>query len=212
MSQTYQDNLNVTINSLDAATRNKLLELQGLIDQVNQTLQQDIALASQAAKDVIRKASLEIRRATLELEQSLKNVIIVGGETAAYVVDRAIYDAILVIALVLLGVGLLVFILLLFLRRLPQGLARVFAARIHRHLPGPIWLTGAGATCAGICHDLHWNRSSSGWKRLQTNRAFWISFLTGSSSVTPGRWKSGETRYDLKTSPRRSKSLIALCQ
>ena len=123
LSQTYQDNLNVTINSLDAATRNKLLELQGLIDQVNQTLQQDIALASQAAKDVIRKASLEIRRATLELEQSLKNVIIVGGETAAYVVDRAIYNAILVIAIVMLGVGLLVFILLLFLRRLPQGLA-----------------------------------------------------------------------------------------
>ena len=124
LSQTYQDNLNVTINSLDAATRNKLLELQGLIDQVNQTLQQDIALASDAAKDVIRKASLEIRRATLELEQGLKNVIIVGGETAAYVVDRAIYNAILVIAIVMLGVGLLVFILLLFLRRLPQGLAR----------------------------------------------------------------------------------------
>ena len=65
MSQTYQDNLNITINSLDAATRNKLLELQGLIDQVNQTLQQDIALVSQAAKDVIRQASLEVRRASL---------------------------------------------------------------------------------------------------------------------------------------------------
>ena len=50
--------------SLDAATRKKLLELQGLIDEVNQTLQQDIALASEAAEDVIRKASLEIRRAT----------------------------------------------------------------------------------------------------------------------------------------------------
>lgn len=123
LSQTYQDNLNVTINSLDAATRNKLLELQGLIDQVNETLQQDITLASEAAKDVIRQASLQIRRATLEVEQSLKNIIVVGGETAAFVVDRAIYDGILIVCLVLLGLGLLLFVFLLFTQRLPGGLA-----------------------------------------------------------------------------------------
>lgn len=121
LSQTYQDNLNVTINSLDAATRNKLLELQGWIDQVNQTLQQDITLAGQTAKDVISKASLEIRRAAQTLEQSLKNIIVVGGETVAYIVDRAIYDAILVISLILIGLGLLVFIVLIFKNKLPEG-------------------------------------------------------------------------------------------
>lgn len=125
LSRTYQHNLDVTINSLNAFTRNKLLELQRLIDQVNQKLQEDIMLVSREAQNVIRQASLEIRRATLELEQSLKNVIIVSGETAAYVVDRAIYDAILVVALVLLGLGLLLFIWLLFSRRLPGGFARL---------------------------------------------------------------------------------------
>lgn len=123
LSQTYQDNLNVTINSLDAATRNKLLELQGLIEQVNETLQQDITLASEAAKDVIRQASLQIRRTTLEVEQSLKDIIVVGGETAAFVVDRAIYDGILFVCLIFLGLGLLLFIFLLFTHRLPTGLA-----------------------------------------------------------------------------------------
>ncbi|MCC7352774.1 MAG: hypothetical protein IT330_03375 [Anaerolineae bacterium] len=125
LSRTYQDNLNITIDSLDAATRNKLLELQALIDQVNEKLQEDIRLASQEAQNVIRRASLEIRRATVELEQSLRNVIVIGGETVAYVVDRTIYNAILVIALVFLGLGFLLFIWLLFSRRLPGGLAGV---------------------------------------------------------------------------------------
>ncbi|CAG0932451.1 hypothetical protein TFLX_02592 [Thermoflexales bacterium] len=125
LSQTYQDNLNVTINSLDAATRNKLLELQGWIDQVNQTLQEDITLAGQTAKDVINKAGFEIRRAAQALEQSLKNVIVVGGETIAYVVDRAIYDAILVLSLILIGLGLLLFIVLVFKHKIPAGLPGV---------------------------------------------------------------------------------------
>jgi hypothetical protein len=125
ISQTYQDNLNVTLNSLDAVTRTKLLELEALITRVHETLQEDIALVSNAAKDVMRNAALQVRRVAADLEQSLKNVIIVGGETAAFVVDKAIYDAILLISLILLGLGLLLFIWLLFSRRLPGGLPGV---------------------------------------------------------------------------------------
>ncbi len=124
LSQTYRDNLYVTLDSLDAATHSKLLELKGMIDQINEQLQQDIMLASQEAQNVIRRASLEIRRATFELEQSVKNTIIVAGETGVYVVDRAVYDGILFASLILLGLGLLLFIWLLFSRRVPSGWAR----------------------------------------------------------------------------------------
>ena len=102
------------------------MELQSLIEQVNATLQADITLVQQASKDIIHTASVEIRRDADALEQSLKNVIVVGGETAAYVVDRAIYDALLIIAVVLLGVGGLVFVWLLFTRR-PSGFGGALA-------------------------------------------------------------------------------------
>ncbi len=123
LSEAYQDNLNITLNSLDAFTRNKLFELQALVDQVNGALQEDIRLISQEAKDVIRQAGLRVRQATAELEQSLKNVVVVAGETGAFLVDRVVFTAILVIALVLLGLGLLLFIFLLFTRRVPAGWA-----------------------------------------------------------------------------------------
>ncbi len=124
LSQTYRDNLYVTLDSLDAVTHSKLLELKGLMDEINEQLQQDIQLASQEAQNVIRRASVEIRRATFELEQSIKNTIIVAGETGVYVIDRAVYDGILFASLILLGLGLLLFIWLLFSRRAPSGWAR----------------------------------------------------------------------------------------
>ncbi len=128
LQRAYQDNLNITLNSLDAATRNKLLELQALMEGVHEKIQEDIRLVSAEAQEVIRQASLQTRRVADELRRDLEEVIIVGGETAAFVLDRAFYNAILIVALVLLGIGLLVFIWLLFTRRLPQGgLSRVLA-------------------------------------------------------------------------------------
>src|SRR6478672_4012190 len=61
LEKTYQNNLNITLNSLDSVTRTKLVELQSLIDQVNSTLQADIGLVQQASKDIIRTAGQEIR-------------------------------------------------------------------------------------------------------------------------------------------------------
>jgi hypothetical protein len=127
ISQTYQDNLNITINSLDDVTRGKLLELQSVLDNVNEKLQEDIRLISDEAQEVIRTASREVQEATLTLEQSLTNVIVVGGETAAFILDVAVFNAILIIALVLLAIGLLIFVWLLFSKRFPSGLAGVLA-------------------------------------------------------------------------------------
>lgn len=128
LEQTYQDNLNVTLDSLDAATRAKLLEIETIMGRVNEQLQEDIRLISDEAKAVIRDAGLEIRRTTAELEESLQNVIIVGGETVLFVLDRAVSNAIIIFSLVLLGVGVLIFVFLLFTRRLPANqTARVFS-------------------------------------------------------------------------------------
>ncbi len=124
LETTYQDNLNITLNSLDDATRKKLLEVEDLVTNINQQLQADIKLASQEAQTVIKTATKEIADLSSELEQSLKEVIVVGGKTAAYLIDRSTYNIILVVSLIFLGVGLLLFIWLLFSRRLPRGLRR----------------------------------------------------------------------------------------
>lgn len=127
ISQTYQDNLTITLDSLDAVTRNKLLEVQTILDQVNQQLQDDVRLISEEAQNTIRTASRELQTAIVTLEQSLSNIIVVGGETAAFILDLAVFNAILIISLILLALGLLVFVWLLFSKRFPGGLAGVLA-------------------------------------------------------------------------------------
>jgi len=125
LSQTYQDNLNITVSSLDALTSNKLLEIDRLARQANKYLQEDIALLETKYREALYETSEQIQLITVELEHRLKNVIIVGGETAAYVLDKATCNTILVAALVFLGIGLLLFVWLLFSKRLPGGLARI---------------------------------------------------------------------------------------
>ncbi len=128
LEETYQDNLNITIDSLDAVTRSKILEIEGLIGSVNDIIQEDIRLISDEAQNVLAEASLQIRRSALELEQSLENVIIVGGETVAFVLDKAVANAIIIVSIVLLGIGVLLFVWILFRRALPsQSIARTLA-------------------------------------------------------------------------------------
>ncbi len=118
ISETYQDNLNVTIDSLDAATRSKILELETVLGRVNDQLQEDIELISDEAKEVINEASLQVRRLSDELRQDLQDVIIVGGETVVFVLDRAASNIIVIVSIIMLGIGLLIFVWLLFTRKI----------------------------------------------------------------------------------------------
>lgn len=127
LEQTYHDNLNITLNSLDDATSKKLLEVEDLILSVNQELQADITLASEEAQAVINQASQEIKGLSSEVKQSLNEVIVVGGNTVAHLLDRSTYNLILVIALIFLGIGLLLFIWLLFSGQRPEGLIGTLA-------------------------------------------------------------------------------------
>jgi hypothetical protein len=127
LNQMYQDNLNISINSLDAVTRSKIYELEGLIDKVNQALQEDIILASDEAQKVVRDAAQKIQDTVRDLELSLKEVIIYGGETAAYIIDRATSNVLAVISVLMLGLGILLFIWLLYVKRKSPGVTRTVA-------------------------------------------------------------------------------------
>lgn len=127
LSETYQDNLNITIDSLDNVTRNKILEVLSAMEQVNELLQENIKLAGETAKDVLSNAGLQIKQAGAELEENLKNVIFVAGETVNFVVDKVIYNIITLASWILLGVGLLVTFGILVKRGLPEGLAGTLA-------------------------------------------------------------------------------------
>jgi hypothetical protein len=124
LEQKFQNNVNYALSSLDAATWNILLQLESQITTVNELLREDIRLISQEAQQAIRLTSLEIRRAVSDLEQSFQRSVLWIGITGAFLIDRATFNAILIIAIVMLGLGLLVFIWLLFTQRMPSGLAR----------------------------------------------------------------------------------------
>jgi hypothetical protein len=127
VGEQYKDNLDVTIASLDEFTRKKIEDLTNRIVQINGLLQDNIKLASRETQNIIRTTvrttGEEVRETTKQLEESFKNVMIVGIEGAAYVVDRTTNNSIVFLSLGMLAVGLLFFIVLLVKSTLPSGLA-----------------------------------------------------------------------------------------
>ena len=109
LSQTYQENLGITLDSLDDATSNKLLELQSVLNRIQTEV---IGNIQNAAEGLIDQISMQIQDIAIDLEKRVKNIIVVGGETAVYVLDRAMYNLILVISLILLGVGMKIYFLM----------------------------------------------------------------------------------------------------
>ena len=89
LSQTYQENLGITLDSLDDATSNKLLELQSVLNRIQTEV---IGNIQNAAEGLIDQISMQIQDIAIDLEKRVKNIIVVGGETAVYVLDRAMYN------------------------------------------------------------------------------------------------------------------------
>lgn len=126
LSQTYQENLQVTIGSLDEITRRKLIEFQNLLLSVNNALQEDIRLIGLEARTTIQTAAAQCALLSAQITQNLNELIIVAGNTASFVVDKATFNLILVISVILLGIGLIVFACMLFTKKLPKSMfARV---------------------------------------------------------------------------------------
>lgn len=123
----YADALNTTIDSFDAFTSRKLLDIQDLLYTLNDLLEQNIALVRDTLVEVITTASAELRGAAADLQSRLQSLIVVGGETAVYVIDRTLFNVVQLVALILLGIGVLIFVGLLFREKRPKGLAMVLA-------------------------------------------------------------------------------------
>ncbi|MBX3082494.1 MAG: hypothetical protein KF716_12730 [Anaerolineae bacterium] len=128
ISETFQDNLNVSLDSVDALTNNKIQQAQALIEDINSKLQDNVKLFAGVFNDSLQNAANQLKQTTAFLQDALKDSLILGGETAAFVVDRTFHNAIIVVALLILGIGLISFIWLLFKSQLPQqGIPRTLA-------------------------------------------------------------------------------------
>lgn len=117
----FQNNLNITIDSLDNATRNKFLELQSLLLSVNDVLKDDVRFLSEQAKQILRDASVQVQRLSAELKADLADVAIIGGETGAFLIERATENIVIIGSIVLLAIGILLFVFLFLRQNKPSG-------------------------------------------------------------------------------------------
>lgn len=116
----YDDKLNLTVGKLDIVTTKKLQELEELVNKTNSLLQKDITLAGKETRETIQALSNAMRGVTRDIE----NVIVVGGMTGVYVVDRSTNNMLSIIALVMVGIGLLLSFKMFFKRGMPVGKAK----------------------------------------------------------------------------------------
>ena len=110
ISETYQENLDITLSSIDELTRNKILEMEDALVRVNQMIQDDIRLIGDEARSVLSEAALQARTLTEDIKNSVQDVILVAGETGVFLIDRTASNLVVIISIILLAIGLLIFI------------------------------------------------------------------------------------------------------
>lgn len=121
LEDTYQENFNYSLGSIDDALSFKLLQLEGMITTVNDLLIEDIELIGDEVQEQIINAQLAIHELVADVEIRLRNLIVVTGTTGAWVVDRTANNVILIASIIMLGLGLLLFIFLMLRGSLPTG-------------------------------------------------------------------------------------------
>lgn len=126
MSQTYKDDLAITIDSLDDGSRRILRNFEQSLESINNLITKDIIQVEESAINVINAASIEVERNIGTLKKSIEDVIIVAGETYVLMLDKTTNNMISIISIAMLGLGLLLFVYLFFTRRLPKGLSATF--------------------------------------------------------------------------------------
>jgi len=128
LSETYKDNLDITIDSLDFASQRMLRNIEQSIDnvsrEINKMLQEDILLVEQSSINVIKAASKETKDNLIQFENSMRELTLIAGETTVYVVDRITNNIISIVSVIMLGLGVLLFIYLFFIYRIPNGIAK----------------------------------------------------------------------------------------
>ncbi len=121
LSETYQDNLNVTLDSLGEFTGGLLRKLTDTFYEINEVLMNNVEYIINSAKDLLEDLKNKLLDIIQQVEKSITNILIVAGETASYVVDRVIYNLLNYSSWVLFGIGLIIFITTLAKRGIPEG-------------------------------------------------------------------------------------------
>ena len=124
LGEEYQDNLEITIDSLDAGTQAILRNIDESLTTVNALLQDDALLLTESSIEIIEATSQELRQNIELLEQSLGNTVVLAGETSAYVIDEASNDMLAILSVLMLGLGGLLCIYLFYRYQLPESWLR----------------------------------------------------------------------------------------
>jgi hypothetical protein len=102
----YQDNLNLTLDSLDQFADSQFTRAYALVVQINEELQRTVGVIQRAAIEVIDRAAAQLRAAVDMIEKRIEQIVFVAAESGVWVVDNVWETIISVIALLFLA-GLL---------------------------------------------------------------------------------------------------------
>jgi len=125
LSDTYQDNMSATFDSLDEFTGNVLRKLTNTFNEINDILMQSVEFIVKQARELLEDLKSKLLDIIIQVEKSITKIIIVAGETASYVVDKVTYNLLTYSSFALFGIGLIIFITMLAKRGIPEGAAGV---------------------------------------------------------------------------------------
>lgn len=110
IEEKYQDNLQLTLDSLDEFAAGQFARAYDLIMDINQEIQRTIGVVEEATIRVIEKAGAELRVTVDFIIQKVEQLVIVAAESGVWVIDNVWETLISVLALLfLIGVVLIAY-------------------------------------------------------------------------------------------------------
>lgn len=110
IEEKYQDNLQLTLDSLDEFAAGQFARVYDLIMDINQEIQRTIGVVEEATVRIIEKAGAELRVTVDFIVQKVEQIVIVAAESGVWVIDNVWETIISVLALIfLIGVVLIAY-------------------------------------------------------------------------------------------------------
>lgn len=115
LRKNYQEALDVTLDQLDEFSRTQLAQIHGLVTDIIIQLELALKGLNEQILQTIEATSLELEK-RLSQVQDLAVVVLRG---TVLMLDKATFNLAFIVDLIILALGLIVFIILLFLRKIP---------------------------------------------------------------------------------------------
>lgn len=110
IEEKYQDNLQLTLDSLDEFAAGQFARVYDLIMDINQEIQRTIGVVEETTIRIIEKAGAELRVTVDFIVQKVEQIVIVAAESGVWVIDNVWETIISVLALIfLIGVVLIAY-------------------------------------------------------------------------------------------------------